>query len=88
MNTDLTTRQSKWAQEQESGSIAGVRLPRMVRCHQCGSKADVPRQRVYLNPPHGQMQGYDQQDRHEGYLIAIECPNCGQVKQRLTADDA
>ena len=88
MNPDLPSRHRDSSQDQPSGDEGGMNFPATVRCHQCGGEAHVPSQRIDPSAPTGQTQGYDQHDRHEGYLIDIECPNCGHVKQRLTADDA
>jgi uncharacterized OB-fold protein len=88
LNTDRPPRQRDSSPDQSTGANASVNLPATVRCHQCGREANVLPQQPDPNKSTGQTEGYDQQDRHEGYLVAIDCPKCGHVMQRLTADDA
>jgi hypothetical protein len=65
-----------------------MELPNTILCHHCGAEAKVPPQHVDENVLEGQLEGYDQEGAREGYLVVIECPHCGRVRQRLTAADA
>jgi uncharacterized OB-fold protein len=62
-----------------------MELPSTILCRHCGAEANVPPQHVELE---GQLEGYDQEGTREGYLVVLECPHCGRVRQRLTVADA
>jgi hypothetical protein len=60
-----------------------MELPAAVICEACGAEACVPQQSIDEDAATDQLRGFDQTWR-EGYLLTIECPNCGRHKQQLT----
>jgi uncharacterized Zn finger protein len=62
-------------------------LPDTVFCERCGAVATVPRQSIDEDAEAGQLRGFDQAWK-EGFLLMIECPNCGRVEQRLAEPPA
>jgi Zn finger protein HypA/HybF involved in hydrogenase expression len=65
-----------------------MELPSTILCHHCGAEANVPPQSIGENVLVAPLEGYDQESTREGYLVVLECPHCGRVRQRLTAADA